>query len=1182
MNRPRKLGCKELSLGLALLLLGVIPCPGQLNATLSGTVSDETGATIPGASVIATEISTGIAATVPSNDAGSYSFLALPPGIYRLRVDKAGFKAKTFEGIEVRVAQKAIFDVRMEVGSVSTVVDVKADIPLVETATASISTVIDSTSTTQLPLNLRRFGSLAVLVPGAVSGIDRPSGDGFNPTATGTIYTANGGRNSGNNPLVDGVMSRELSGGAFGVQPTPDAVQEFRIQTNVYSAEYGLSSGSVIALVTKSGTNSFHGNVYEFLRNQVFDARNYFSPPGTPKGKYIRNQFGFSIGGPIRRGKTFFFGNFEPLRQIQGSSATATIPTAAQKAGDLSSTLTGVSANLCGSGGPSNLNFDTGQLFDPATVSSFTCPAGSANGGTSILIGNPIPGNIIAHIDPVAQKALTTLYDVTPNRAGTPNYFSNTPNTNNDYNWLARVDHTFGPRDSIFARYMLSQTNYIYYNALPLSGTTQYYRGQSAVAGWTHTYSSSLLQEAWAGFQRDFQVANCQGCPRAPGTTASFGVQGLTAINPDLEEFPQFNFLPSASRYSASTFTSVGDGAYTPLVDPDMVESYQYHLSKTLHRHTIQVGADMNFWQSLRTQAAFAPAGLFYFNGQYSSLASESIDAGTSPLADFLLGYPQSAQRTFSFNFMYQRGGGYWNYFVQDDFRATSHLTLNIGLRYEYRRPATEKYGNYVSFLPTGPAFSGPGNALLITAFPAAKNDALCTDPQFSYLKTADGRCLIATDAQRSALGFTGRRRKTIIAPEHYLFGPRFGLSWQAFNSDRLIVHAGAGMFYDFSLLNDQHYGDNNPVSAPSQIYSTTFGAPPPLLPNGQITTTATAFTGTAGIPPLTSQFLATFVDPDHKTPKIEEWSFGIESAVSSDIAVQINYVGNHAYHLGFGEFFSNQPLPGLGQPPRPYPDFNSTFFADSRGFSNYNALQVKVTKRMSHGLSLLGGYTWGKALDNNEGDECYGCGSGNSGPQNFNDINADYGPGATDVRGRFVVSSVWMLPFGKGQLFLGGSGRVVDHLVGGWALSGIFTDQSGFPLTVIAQNDFSNTGSASPRPDTTCSGRGSRTVTNFLNASCFSTTALQAAFQAGHPRFGNSGRGILPSWNFINLDAALLKNTAITDRFQLQFRAEAYNTLNKPQFADPNTTFGNQNFGITTSTRADPRDIQFGLKLSF
>ena len=364
--------------------LAALPCSAQTAATLYGAVTDAGGAAIPGASVTVTDVGTAVVTKTTTDASGNYSFPSLSAAGYSITVEAPGFKTEDIKGIVLQVNQKAREDVKLQVGSVDTKVEVTGEAPLVDTSSASVGTVIDQREVVDLPLNVRRFGALAILVPGTVpdAGAGSVSG-GFANSSFGSpfsesTYAANGARSSSNNTLIDGVDSRNLTFGGFAVQPSPDAVQEFKIQTNIYDAAFGKTAGSTINLITKSGTNSFHGSIYEFLRNDVLDASNYFNPV---KPELRRNQYGVAIGGPIWRSKhLFFFGNYEGLRLVQGSSATSLVPTAAQRAGDLSGLLTGTNANVCGVGGPAQYTYDQGQLFNPATESLITCATGAAAG----------------------------------------------------------------------------------------------------------------------------------------------------------------------------------------------------------------------------------------------------------------------------------------------------------------------------------------------------------------------------------------------------------------------------------------------------------------------------------------------------------------------------------------------------------------------------------------------------------------------------------------------------------------------------------------------------------------------------------------------------------------------------------------------------------------------------------
>ena len=527
-------------------------------ASLSGNVSDASGAAMPEVSITATNAATGVVTKTTSRADGSYTFLALSPGGYNLAAEKAGFKSSALTGIKLLVDQKATLDIHMEVGAVTAHVEVTAAVPLVETTTASIGGVISGQQAVELPLNLREFGALAQLVPGTTSDNGGFASNILGSTFSATSYSANGNRDGSNNYVLDGVDSRNLELGGFSVQPPPDSIQEFKIQTNTYSAAFGKTAGSTINLVTKSGTNQIHGGVYEFLRNDKADARNFFA---TSKPEYRRNQFGFDLGGPIQRNKTFVFGNYDVLREVKGESHTSSVPTATELTGNFSSFLTGQTINLCGAGGPSNLNFDSGQLFEPGTESNMTCPAGSANSGKTILTGTPVPGNLITGtlLDPAAKHALSLNLWPAPNRPGTPNYLDPNPERRNDNIFLARIDHTFSAKDQIFGRYLFGQSN-IHDDAtasvpLPGFGDLIYFRGQQQALVWTHTFGANLVNEATFGFDRDWLDENCANCPRPTGTLAGFGLQNVVPLSPLFDGYPQFGF---------SNFVTVGDTGGAP------------------------------------------------------------------------------------------------------------------------------------------------------------------------------------------------------------------------------------------------------------------------------------------------------------------------------------------------------------------------------------------------------------------------------------------------------------------------------------------------------------------------------------------------------------------------------------------------------------------------------------------
>ncbi len=711
------------------------------------------------------------------------------------------------------------------------------------------------------------------------------------------------------------------------------------------------------------------------------------------------------------------------------------------------------------------------------------------------------------------------------------------------------------------------------YTTLPTFGDIATDRGQSIALAWTHTVNPHLLNEARFGFSRDMDNTNCQLCPRPNGFMASFGIKNFQAFTPDEDGFPYFGL---------ANFDGVGDANYRPVTDPDMVEKYVDNLTWTHGRHFVVLGADLQFWQVLGREASFSPHGQFFYDGQFASLAGEIPDiSGVSDLADFLLGYPYNAARTLHHVSSYHAGGRLWNFYAQDDFKVTRNYTINIGLRYEFRRNPVDKQNNLVVFMPLGPKFSGPGHGLLVTAAGDALNDSFCTNPAYSYLITPDSRCLVASSAERAKLGFTGRNRRTLIFPYNKNFAPRLGMAWRPTGSDKLVLRSGFGIFIDMPNFNNQHFVDNNPIFSPSQIYNTAFGTPPPVT-NGAPTTTEDVFAGGAGTPPLSQQFISLYVSPAYRYPYLEEWSFGIESQLAQNWALEINYIGNNGTHLGNLHLFANQPEPGLGdlQPRRPYPDFNIMLFTSPDSNSNYNSLQAKLTKRFSNGITFLASYTWGKMIDDNEGDEGFDGGIGNSAPQDDNNLRADRARAYIDASQRFVLSYIWELPMGQGKRFLNYRGWV-NGVIGGWKLSGITTFQSGFPISILSAQDFSNTGSSNARPDRICNGSGQKTIESWFNTSCFTTTALEQALANGTPRFGNSGRNILEGPGLNNWDLALLKDFRLSERLQLQFRSEFYDAFNFAHFGGPNTVVGSDNLGKIGSG-GEPRDIQFGLKLVF
>jgi hypothetical protein len=1146
------------------VFLGVVVCRGQqVEASLYGFIKDQAGAAVPEAQITVTNEANGISVSVKSGPDGSYTVNALRPGSYSLTVTQTGFEKSVQTGIQLDVNQKANLDIQLKVGSVTTTVEVAGTAAQVETATATVSINVDTSTVTEMPLNIRRFGSLGLLMPGTV-----PERGGFANSVFGSpfsevTYAANGDRSSGNNVLIDGVDSQNLFSGGFSVQPSPDAIQEFKFQTESFSAAFGKRAGSTLNLITRSGTNDIHGSAFEFVRNDIFDSRNFFNLnqtnpftgaeiPDSARPEYRRNQFGGYIGGPIIKNKMFVFGGYEALRERKGLTYVDQVPDMMMLQGNFSELLD-----------PSNA-FGVTPIIDP-----LSCAAPPSGTGCTAFQGNIIPPG---RIDPVATKAISYNPFPAPNAPGlVSNYIATPVQRRGDNQYLAKWDYDLSDKDKVFIRFIRAVsttfTTTQAYSSLPGFGDKIPYQGTNAALGWTHTFSPTLLNEFRFGFSRNQDVGVCSSCPRAPGFIASFGIAGpggttFSAISPSQEGFPAFEF--------GSGYTNIGDSNYRPVESNDMVEKYYDALTLIHGKHTLTMGVDLDPYQSFRDQAPFSPHGQFFYENLYSNFG----------FSDFLLGDPSSAGRSIT-DAVNEHTGGFWAGFFQEDYRASSKLMINIGVRYEHHQMPIDR-GNIGATLFGIPGMGAevPGNAMLVV--PSYKlADSLCNLPQY---QNAEGDRLIMCSSDMQKYGFTGRAARSLWLGDNFNWGPRIGFAYRPTNSDKFVIRAGYGMFFDFPDFNMFHYGFNNPVQGQSQFVYLASDVTP-------TTTTATAFAA-GGLLPLNQSFISINVDPRFRQTYIHEWDFDIESQLTQSLALDVRYLGTAAIELNHFHFFGNQPVPGPGstvaeiQARRPFPDFGETAEGGPGANANYNSLQVQLTQRMSQGLSFIAGYTWAHQLTNNDGEEGgYATGGAGLG-QDDNHPGEEYANGVNDVRQRFTIGGVYDLPFGPGKRFAPGAGRVVNTLIGGWEFAPNFQLQSGFYFTPGAGQDVANVTTGNERPDRLCNGNlsgGSRTVAEWFNTSCFSDATLITLKNAGTPQFGNSGPGIIEGPGIFDLDFGMYKDFKLSERYKLQFRGEFFNAFNTADFASvgPSTSVTAGNYGQLMGA-ADGREIQFALKLTF
>jgi hypothetical protein len=1146
----RTLGVR--TVGLLSVVLAAVVAPQclaqQVSATLFGTITDPAGAVVPEAKVTALNPANGRTRTSLTQTDGTYVFQYLEPADYTISVEKPGFDKYEATGLTLVVNQKSRLDIQLKVGTISTSVEATAAAPLVETGTASVGMTVDTRQVTELPLNTRRFGSLPLLMAGTVPDRGGFSNNIFGSPFSEVTYASNGLRGSGNNVLIDGVDSKNMFTGGFSIQPSPDAVQEFKVQTQSFSAVFGKNGGSTINLTTKQGTNKFHGSAFEFLRNNNLDARNFFS---AERPSYQRNQFGGYIGGPIRKNKTFFFGGYESLRERKGLTYSVQVPTPAMLNGDFSALLTQPDPNT------GNAPY---QIIDPLSCNN--PPFGATC--------KPYAGNIIptSQINGVAQKVIP--FFPQPNIAGADtvgsnNFVTNPKRSRDDHQVSGRVDHIFSEKDNLYVRYMLGNsvtyTPEQAYSALPGFGDKIRFRGQNVALSWSHTISPTMLNEVRVGFSRNMDIGTCASCPRAPGFVAGFGIANLTALSPADEGFPAFQF--------GQGYFTIGDSNYRPVESNDMVEKYEDTFTITRGKHTIAVGADIQPYQALRNQAPFSPHGQFSFNNNYSNFT----------ISDFLLGYPSSAGRSIA-KAVNNQDGMFINFFAQDDIRVTQKLTLNIGLRYEHHQLPIDRrdVGASLVAVPGKPLYT-PGNAVLVMAgYDQASK--YCNMPQFIVnAGTPNQYNLIACPDQMKQLGFTGRAARSLWLGDNFNWAPRFGFAYRPTSSDRLVVRGGYGMFFELAEFNEFHYGFNNPVQAPDQFSTFSPSSPPTPLQSAFLA---------GSTPPLSQAFISINPDSHLRQPYIHEWSFSIESQLTPSLALETRYVGTSAIELGHFHFFGNQAMPGPGdiQPRRPYPDFGFTAQMGSGANANYNGLQVQLTKRMSNGLQILAGYTFAKNISNNEGEEGGYSDGGAPLGQNDNNPHGERALTVNDVRHRLTFSTLYELPFGRGRRWLSHTNAFVNGVLGGWELTALGSFQTGFPITPQSGIDSANVGTGNWRPDRTCDGNlpsSQRTISQWFDTSCFTNQFLIADNNNGIFRFGNSGRSVITGPGIRNVDFALLKDFHITESMKVQFRAEAFNAMNHANFgADGVITHVNDSrFGQVTSA-SEPRDVQIALKFLF
>jgi Carboxypeptidase regulatory-like domain len=1084
-----------------LLLMWLCACPlaagaQQETATITGSVRDQSGAIVPKATVTVTNTQTNISVKTEADDAGFYVIPSLRPGEYSVTAESSGFQKIIRTGVTLQVAQVARIDLTLQAGQLTETVEVVAATPLLDTQTSSRGLVIDEKKIVELPLNGRDYNQLALLSPGVLPGTPRLASVNFKG-----VLNVNGNRTFNNVFLLDGVDNISYSNSFRGenvqlVQPSIEALQEFKIQTNAYSAEYGRSSGAVVNATIKSGTNRLRGSVYEFLRNDALDANNFFSNAlNAPKPKRERNQFGAAVGGPLVRNKTFWFGDYEGLRDLEGIPRVRQVPTAAEKAG----------------------------LFSSAVVDPFAAgrPEFARNAQGQWVIPRE-------RWDPVGAAIVALTPD--PNVAGSTIYASTPVTDTRQDQFDVRIDHHYSTNLTLFGRFSFVDT--LTFRPAPLPGLgegsfndafgSNDNRSQGLALGLTWTASPTLVGEFRFGYARgDYYTY-----------PPNFGIDGAAQIG--LKNVPNDPaIVGGVPKVNIQGFDAVGRHTSTPQFQTPRSWNPRATFSLTRGAHFIKFGGEFLHVQT-RINDLNATIGRMNFENRFTNRA----------VGDLLLGLPSQLALT-SFTVMDQ-GQDMQFYFVQDDYRLSSKLTANVGLRYEYANPPVEK------------------------------------DNQFSNFDPIAATMVFAKD------GSTYDR--ALIHPDRNNIAPRIGFAYTPWS--RAVVRGGYGIFYTHTVRQGREglLGFNPPYLVDNLLQTSVTGsaaiasAAPFQLVNGYPS-------GLLDPNSLAPTVMRRGQDPNQRTPYIQQYNFGVQYELMPDVVLDVAYVGNKGTKLnGFRNLNQRavitNPDGSQSAGARPYLAFGDIQWMENRVSSTYNSLQMRLEKRFSHGLSGMVSYTLGQALTGAvDHISTSGGGAGiDTGvfrePQDAYNLRAERGPSEFDVRHRLVVNYIWEMPFGRDRRYGKEWSRGLDFVLGGWQLTGIHAVQSGLALTATLGGStvLNIGGERRARPNLIGNPElpeDQRTVARWFNTDAF------AAFSPAPQAFGNAGIGIMRGPGMANFDFTLAKNFRVNDRRSFQFRTEFFNAFNHANFGPPNIMRDSSGFGQIL-TAANARIIQFGLKFYF
>lgn len=1123
------------------------------SASLNGTVRDPQGSLVPHASVVLKNVDTAVETATRTNSEGAYILLSIIPGRYTVEAAAPGFTSSRVASFTLTVAQVATVDFTLKVGAQTTQVDVQASTPQLEASSANLGTVIATRQVNDLPLNGRNFTQLLLLTPGVspVNTSQNAVSLTLTPTAVGSTYSfpsINGQTNRSNFFLTDGLNNYGTIVSTYNVPPIIDAIQEFKVVSHTDSADFGSVLGGVVNVVSKSGTNQLHGTGWEYARNAVFDARNYFLPKTTAKTPYSQNQFGASVGGPVLipklyngRNKTFFFGAYQGFRYSQTANTPLHVPTDAQLGGDESAWPT--------------------QIYNP-----FTTRADPANPGQFIrdpFANNMIPSTMIDQRMVALAKFVYPAAGPVIDAAG-DNALDPTPVTQHQNEWTARVDQTFGSKNSAFFRYSFINSNKTSSGGLPGSQTLLSVPARNWGGSFVHTFSPTLI--AQAQFSKN----------TAAYLTSTLFLKSTDSI------FSQVGFDPTF----AGEFNAAGNGRNL-LPGPSITgfsgasESLRYYrkatdsneysgtVTKLLGHHEIHIGGG---YISAGYDAPLSYPTLGFAAQQTGDTnPADSKNAG-DPLASFLLNVPDNGLRRNIISS--ERPGGVLSVFAQDSWRATPKLTLNIGVRYDLT--FIPPYGRGVAQpgqqggIETGDMDFNNGTYVLQKAPPA------CTVRGYAP-------CLPGTGALPDHVVVDPRGK---IAYNTYdNVGPRFGFAYKPI--EKLVIRGAFGIVYDnWASVTQTSQNLEGLWPGVGQLQVANLNQPTAAQPTPSVTAeNPMAAVGSGAFPAATPFNQVTyFFDPHMQNPRSLQWNFGIEQQLTEATIFTANYVGSASDRLDVGGFYNTALTPGPGTPQTrsQYTYIKPTNYDHSVGTGNYNALQVSLDHHFVHGTAYQVAYTWSKTIDVG-GDGWYGAEGGSGGSVPVDPYHpAAYGSrsvAGNDLRHILVLNTVYAVPIGKGHA-VSTHNNVADYILGNWQLNGIFSAHSGLPYTVYVSSDTANTGNNPARGYEHANLVGNPAIANRGPAAWFNKAAF--AIPPGYT-FGTTGRNSQRGAGYWDLDASLFRLFPLGDVRKLEFRAEAFNLANTVVFGLPNADLNaGAQFGTINSVYNSPRSLQFGAKFIF